>query len=151
MSKILFEMRAIDATVDLDIRSIVRLGFRSRGAQFALEEGSRDIIAHVLELVAESALDGGGEDSVESEEEEMVISCHGIGSLSISGRRSSFHSAETGGHSLEAVVREELELQEHEEPEEDRIWWGVGLVNECDGLVRDEHLCQFRLDSWSDL
>ena len=76
-------------------------------------------------------MDGGGEDCVESEEEEMVIFCRGIDSLSISVRRSSFHSAETGGHSLEAVVREELELQEHEEPEEDCIRWDAGLVLEA--------------------
>jgi hypothetical protein len=96
---------AIDAAVDLDIRSIVGLDEVSRemavvgDGQFALEEGSR-----------ESALDGGAEDRVKSGEEEMVISCRGIGSLSIRGRGSSFHSAETGGHSLEAVVCEELEL-----------------------------------------
>ena len=80
----------------------------------------------------------------------MVIARRGVGSLSISGRRSSFHSAETGGHPLKAVVREELELEEHEEPEEDCVWWDVGLVNESEGLVCDEHLCQLRLDSRSD-
>ena len=95
-----------------------------------MEEGSRDIVSHELELVAEAALDGGGKDCVEGEEEEMVISCSGIGSLSISKRRSSFHSAEAGGNSLEAVVWKELELQEHEEPEEDCIRWDVGLVDE---------------------
>ena len=70
-----------------------------------------DIVSHELELVAESALGGGGEDCVEGEEEEIVIYRGCIGSLSISVRRSSFHSAETGGHSLEAVVWEELELE----------------------------------------
>ncbi len=89
-------------------------------------------------------MDGGGEDCVESEEEEMAISCRGIGSLSISGR-SSFHSAETGGHSLEAVIKEELELQEHEEPEEDCIRWDVGLVNECEGLVLEAVILCFRV------
>ena len=43
-------------------------------------------------------------------------------------------------NSLETVVWEELELQEHEEPEEDCIRWDVGLVDESEGLVRDEHL-----------
>jgi len=98
-----------------------------------LEEGSKDIVSHELELVGEAVLDGGGEDRVEGEGEEMVISCSGVGSLSISGRRSSFHSAE-----------------EHEELEEDCIWWDICLVDECQGLVCDEHICQFRLDSRSD-
>ena len=80
----------------------------------------------------------------------MVISCSGVGSLGIGGRRRSFHGAEAGGHSLEAVVWEELELQEHEEPEEDCIRWDVSLVDEREGLVCDEHLCQFRLDSRGD-
>ena len=96
----------IDAAVDLDISTIVGLGEVRRETtvvgdwHFALDEGSRDIVSLELELVAESALDGGGEDCVESEEEEMVISCSGVGSLSISGGRSSFHSAEAGGHSV---------------------------------------------------
>ena len=140
-----------DAAVDLDICIIVGLGEVSREAavvgngQFALEEGSRDIVSLELELVVEAALDSCSEDSVEGEEEEVVISCSGVGSLSISGRRSSFHSAETGGHSLEAVVREELELQEHEEPEEDCIRWDVGLVNECEGLVFEAVILCFRV------
>jgi hypothetical protein len=139
---------AIDATVDLDICTIVGLGEISREAavvgdgQLALEEGSRDIVSLELELVAEAALDSCSDDSVEGEEEEVVISCSGVGSLSISGRRSSFHSAEAG--------REELELEEHEEPEEDSVWWDVGLVDECEGFVSDEHLGQFRLDSRGD-
>ncbi len=137
---------AVDATVDLDICTIVGLGEVSREAavvgtgQLALEEGSRDIVSLELELVAEAALDSCGEDSVEGEEKEVVISCSGVGSLSISGRRSSFHSAEAGGHSLEAMVWEELELEEHEEPEEDSVWWDVGLVDEREGFVSDEHL-----------
>ena len=80
----------------------------------------------------------------------MVISGSCVGSLGIGGRRSSFHGAKAGGHSLEAVVWEELELQEHEEPEEDCVWWDVGLVDEREGLVGDEHLCQFDLDSRGD-
>jgi hypothetical protein len=90
---------SVDAAVDLNICTIVGLGEVSRettvvgDGQFALEEGSRDIISHELELIAEFALDGGCEDSVESKEEEVVISCRGIGSLSISRRRSSFLSA----------------------------------------------------------
>ena len=115
---------AIDTAVDLDVCTVVG------DWQFALEEGSRDVVSLELELVAESALDSGSEDCVECEEEEMVISCSGVGSLSIGGWKGSFHSAEAGGHSLEAVVREELELQEHEEPEEDCIRWDVGLVDE---------------------
>ena len=80
----------------------------------------------------------------------MVISGSSVRGLSIRRRWSDFHSAETGGHPLKAVVREELELEEHEEPEEDCVWWDVGLVNESEGLVCDEHLCQLRLDSRSD-
>ena len=71
-----------------------------------MEEGSRDIVSLELELVTKSALDSGSEDCVECEEEEMVISSSRVGGLSIGGRRSSFHSAEAGGHSLEAVVGE---------------------------------------------
>ena len=62
----------IDAAVDLDICTIVGLSEVSRettvveDGQFALEEGSTDIISHEFELVAKSALDGGCEDSVES-------------------------------------------------------------------------------------
>jgi hypothetical protein len=135
---------AIDVTVDLDI-CIVGLGEVSRAAvvgdgQFALEEGSGDIVSLELELVAEATLDSGGEDGVEGEEEEVVIAGSGVGGLSISGRRGSFHSAEAGGHSLEAMVWEELELEEHEEPEEDSVWRDVGLVDEREGLVSDEHL-----------
>ena len=37
-------------------------------------------------------------------------------------RRSHFDRAEASGHSLEAVIREELELQEYEEVE-----WGGGV------------------------
>ena len=66
---------SIDAAVDLDICTVVGLSEVSRettvveDGQFALEEVSRDIISHEFELVAESALDGGCEDSVESKEE----------------------------------------------------------------------------------
>jgi hypothetical protein len=95
---------AIDATVDLDICTIVGLGEVSREATVVGD--------------GQFALDGCSEDSVEGEEEEVVISCSGVGSLSISGRRSSFHSAEAGGHSLKAMVWKELELEEHEEPED---------------------------------
>jgi hypothetical protein len=137
---------AIDASMDLDVCTIVGLGEVSREAavvgdgQLALEEGSRDIVSLELELVAEAALDSCSDDSVEGEEEEVVIAGSGVGSLSISGRRGSFHSAEASGHSLEAMVWEELELEEHEEPEEDSVWRDVGLVDEREGLVCDEHL-----------
>ena len=147
---------AIDAAVDLDVCTIVGLGEVRRETtvvgdrQLALEEGSGDVVSLEFELVAESTLDSRGEDCVEGEEEEMVISCSCVGSLGISGRRSSFHGAKAGGHSLEAVVWEELELQEHEEPEEDCVWWDVGLVDEREGLVGEEHLCQFYLDSRCD-
>jgi hypothetical protein len=93
-----------------------------------LEEGCRDIVSHELE------------DSVEGEEEEVVVSYGSEGGLGVSGGRNSFHSAETGGHSLEAVVWEELELEEHEEPEEDGVWGDVGLVDERESFVSDEHL-----------
>ncbi len=123
------------------MRSVVGFGEVSRetaivgDGQFALEEDCRDIVSHELEVVAESAVDGGGENSVEGEEVEVVISCGGVGDLGVSGGRSSFHSSETDSHSLEAVVWEELELEEHEEPEEDCVWWNVGLVDECKALV----------------
>ena len=50
-------------------------------------------------------------------------------------RRSHFHSAESSGHSLEAVVREELELQEEEEAEERATRRDVLFVDKDEGLV----------------
>jgi hypothetical protein len=50
-------------------------------------------------------LDGSGKNGVNSEEEEVVITGSGVGGLSISGRRRSFHGTESGGHSFKAVAR----------------------------------------------
>ena len=48
----------------------------------------------------------------------MVVSSSSIRGLGIRGRRSDFHRAETGRHSFESVIWEELVLEEAEESEE---------------------------------
>jgi len=58
------------------------------------------------------------EDSTDSEQEEVVVSGSSIRGLSIRRGWSDFHSAETSGQSFEAMIREELVLEEAEEPKE---------------------------------
>jgi hypothetical protein len=55
-------------------------------------------------------------------------------------KSSDFHSAETGGHSFKAVIREELVLEEAEESKEGGIGWDIASVNEDKGIVGDKHL-----------
>ena len=107
---------AIDAAEDLYIgvgigcthvsRELAVEGFR----ELALEESSRDVISLKFELVSKSTMDGSGKDSVEGEEKEMMVPSGGIGSLSVSWWRVSFHSTKASRHSLKAMIREELEL-----------------------------------------
>ena len=70
----------------------------------------------------------------------MVVSSSSIRGLGIRGRRSDFHRAETGRHSFEAVIGEELVLEEAEESEEGRIGRDVGSIDEDKSVVCDEHL-----------
>ena len=73
----------------------------------------------------------------------MVVASGGVRGRCIRRRRSHFHGAEAGGHSLKAVVWEELELEEEEEAEERAARRDVALVDKDEGLVGDEHLCEF--------
>ena len=107
---------AIDAAEDLYIgisvgfthisRELAEEGFR----ELALKKSSRDIVSLELELVAKSTVDGSCKDGVEGEEKEMMIPSSGVGSLSVSRWRRSFHGTKAGRHSLKAMIREELEL-----------------------------------------
>ena len=72
-----------------------------------------------------------------------MITGGGIRGRCIGRGRSHFHSAKAGGHPLEAVVWEELELEEEEEAEERAARRDVLFVDKDEGLVRDEHLCEF--------
>ena len=86
-----------------------------------MEKSGWDVIAHELDFVLEATLYGCCEYSTDSEQEEVVVSGSSIRGLSIRRGRGDFHSAETGGHSFEAMIREELVLEEAEEPKEGGI------------------------------
>ena len=139
----------VDATKDLDIGTAIGCGKVAgessveRDGEQDLKEGSWNVVALELDFVLVASLDGSGEDGVDGEEEEVVITSGGIRGRCIRGRGSHFHGAEAGGHSLEAVVREELELEEEEEAEERAARRDVALVDKDEGLVGDEHLSEF--------
>ena len=60
-----------------------------------------------------SVLDGVGDDGVDGEEEEMVISTGGVGGgIASSAGGILFHGAEAGCHAFEGVVGKELEFEE---------------------------------------
>ena len=80
----------------------------------------------------------------------MVISCGSVGSLSVGWGRSGVHSTESGSHSVKAVVREELQLEEQEEAEEDSIRRDIGPVDEVKCLICNKHLGEFLLYRWLD-
>jgi hypothetical protein len=65
-----------------------------------------------FDFVFVTPLDGGCEDGVDSEQEEVMVTGGGVRGCCVGRRRSHFHGAEASGHALEAVIREELELQE---------------------------------------
>ncbi len=79
-----------------------------------LEEGGWNVIALEFYFVFVAALDGGCEDGVDGEQEEMMVTSGGIRGCCVRRRRSHFHGAEASRHSLEAVIGEERELQEEE-------------------------------------
>ena len=70
-----------------------------------------------------------------------MVTCGGIRGCCVGRRRSHFHGAEASGHSFEAVIGEELELQEEEEAEKRAAGRDVLFFNKDEGLVSDEHLC----------
>ena len=105
-----------------------------------MEKSSWDVIAQELYFILEATLDGCCEHGTVSEQEKVVISGSRIRGLSIRRGRTDFHSAETGGHFFEAVVGEELVLEEVEEPKEGGIWWDFESVDEDKGIVSDKHL-----------
>ena len=90
--------------------------------ELALEESAGDIVATELDEGQVAVLDGVGDDGVDGEEEEMVISSGGVGGGIVDGAGGVlFHSAEAGSHALEGVIREELELEEQEESVVDSV------------------------------
>ena len=98
--------------------------------QWSIKEGSRDAFASEIELLLVAILDSSGQNSIDGEEEEVVISGSSVGGLSIVWRRSGIHSTESAGHFLEGVIWEELQLEKQEEAEEHCVWRNVWLVNE---------------------
>ena len=81
----------------------------------------------------------------------MVISSGGVGGGIVDGAGGVlFHSAETGSHALEGVIREELELEEQEESVVNSVGWDVGLLDELECLVSNEHLLHLLGESWHD-
>jgi hypothetical protein len=121
------------------------------GSELALEESAWDIIATELDEGQVSVLDGISDDGVDGEEEEVVISSGGVGGGIVDGAGGVlFHGAETGRHALEGVIREELELEEQEESVVDSVGWDVGLFDELECLVSNEHLLHLLGDGWHD-
>jgi len=110
-------------------------------SELALEESAGDIVAAELDEGQVSVLDCVSDDGVDGEEEEMVISSGGVGGGIVDGAGGVlFHGAETGSHALEGVIREELKLEEQEESVVDSVGWDVGLLDELECLVSNEHL-----------
>ena len=107
---------AVDAADDLYVGAAI--GFRKVAGESAIErdgeqdlkEGSWNVVALEFVLVLVATLDGGCEDGVDGEQEEVMVTGGGIRGRGrgVRRRRSHFHGAEAGGHSLEAVVWEEL-------------------------------------------
>ena len=77
-----------------------------------LEEGCWNVVALEFYFVLVAALDGGCEDGVDCEQEEVMVTSGGVRGRCVRRRMSHFHGAEAGGHSLEAVIGKELEPQE---------------------------------------
>ncbi len=93
-------------------------------SELALEESAGDIVAAELYEGQVSILDCVGDDGVDGEEEEMVISSGSVGGGIVDGAGGVlFHGAETGSHALKGVIREELELEEQEESVVDSVGW----------------------------
>ena len=115
---------SVDAAEDLHVGTTV--GCRKVAGESAiegdreqtLEEGGWNVVALEFNFVFVATLDGGCEDGIDREQEEVMVTSGGICGCCVRRRRSHFHGAEASGHSFEAVIGEELELQEEEEAEE---------------------------------
>ena len=96
------DARAVDAANDLDVGAAI--GFREVAGESAVErdgeqdlkEGGWDIVALEFDFVLVASLNGSGEDGVDGEKEEVVVTCGGIRGRCIGRRRSHFHGAEAG-------------------------------------------------------
>jgi hypothetical protein len=95
-------------------------------------------------------LDGGSKDSIQNEQEEMVVTGSSVSSLSISRWRINIHGADLSGHSLECVIRKELQLEEEKEAEEGCVGRNVLFVDECYDFIGYEHLCQLLVKGRND-
>jgi len=109
---------SVDAAEDFDVgttivcRKVAGESTVEGDGEQTLEEGGWNVVALEFYLVFITTLDGGCEDGVEGEQEEVMVTSGGIRGCCVGRRRSHFDRAEASGHSLEAVIREELELQE---------------------------------------
>ena len=137
---------AVYVSVGIEVREVageapVERSWAILGSELALEESAGDIVAAELDEGQVAVLDCIGDDGVDGEEEEMVISSGGVGGGIADGAGGVlFHGAETGSHTLEGVIREELELEEQEESVVDSVGWDVGLLDELECFVSNEHL-----------
>jgi hypothetical protein len=109
---------SVDAAEDLDVRTTVgcrkvtgESTVEGDGEQ-TLEEGGWNVVALEFYFVFVTPLDGGCEDGIDSEQEEVMVTSGSVRGCCVGRRRSHFHGAEASRHSLEAVIGEELELQE---------------------------------------
>ena len=101
---------SVDAAEDLDVGTTV--GCRKVAGESAiegereqtLEEGGWNVVALEFYFVFVTTLDGGCEDGVDGEQEEVMVTSGGVRGRCVRRRRSHFHGTEAGGHSLEAVV-----------------------------------------------
>jgi hypothetical protein len=105
---------AVDAANDLDVgtaigcRKVIGESAVEGDREQDLKEGGWDVVALEFNFVLIASLDGGGEDGVDGQQEEVMVTSSGIRGRCVRRRRSHFHGAEASGHSLEAVVGEEL-------------------------------------------
>ncbi len=140
---------SVDTAEDLDVGTTV--GCRKVAGESTIEgdgeqtlkKGGWNVVALEFYFVFVATLDSGCENGVDGEQEEVMVTSGGIRGCCVRRRRSHFNSAEASGHSLEAVIGEELELQEEKEAEERAAGRDVLFVDKDEGLAVDEHLCEF--------
>ena len=113
---------SVDGAEDLDVGTTVGCRKVAGDGEQTLEEGGWIVVALEFYFVFVTTLDGG---------------------CCVRRRRSHFHGTEASGLSLEAVIGEELELQEVKEAEERAAGRDVLFVDKDEGLLGDEHLCEF--------
>ena len=145
-----FNILVIVGRWEVDGQAAVERAWAILWRELALEEGSRDIVAAELNKGQVVVLDGVGDNGGDCEEEEMVVTGGSVGGRVNCGAGGVlFHGAEASCHALEGVVREELQLQEHEESVVDSVGRDVGFVNELQRLVSNEHLFHLFVDGRS--